>query len=113
MSNHYEVTGYYSLDEHAALPDVLLMSTHLWNDLSEQEKTWVEEAVRESTEYQRKLWDEATQKAMQAVKEAGIKVIRPDKEPFREAVQPLYEQIQQESPKVYELAQQVREEAAS
>lgn len=113
LSNHYEVTGYYSLDEHAALPDVLLMSTHLWNDLSEQEKTWVEEAVRESTEYQRKLWDEATQKAMRAVKEAGIKVIRPDKEPFREAVQPLYEQIQQESPKVYELAQQVREEAAS
>ena len=50
---------------------------------------------------------------MRAVKEAGIKVIRPDKEPFREAVQPLYEQIQQESPKVYELAQQVREEAAS
>ncbi|UCD39304.1 MAG: TRAP transporter substrate-binding protein, partial [Fidelibacterota bacterium] len=41
LSRHYEVCKYYSLDEHTAVPDILLMSTVVWNKLSAQEQQWV------------------------------------------------------------------------
>lgn len=94
LSGQYEVTDYYSLDKHTAVPDVLLIGTQTWNQLSEQERQWVQEAARESAQHQKKLWKEATQEALEAVKEAGVEVIRPDTEPFAEEVQPLYDQYE-------------------
>ena len=41
LSHHYEVCKYYSLNEHTIIPDVLLISTHVWNTLTDQEKKWV------------------------------------------------------------------------
>ena len=59
LSRHYEVCKFYSLDEHTALPDVLLISTHTWEKLSEQERVWLQKSVDESIKYQRKLWADA------------------------------------------------------
>ncbi len=61
LSRHYEVCKHYSLDEHTAVPDVLLISTVIWNDLSPQEKKWIQEAADESYDYQKKLWKESTE----------------------------------------------------
>ena len=92
-SRHYEQARYYTLDEHAAPPDVLLIGTHTWNKLTDRQQAWVEQAVAESVAYQRELWQVATEAALRAVEEAGVTVIRPDKTPFQEAVLPLYEAI--------------------
>ena len=108
LSRQYEVTGYYSLDKHTALPDVLLISTHLWEDLSEQERQWLQEAVDESVQYQRKLWKEASREALKTVEEAGVEIIRPDPKPFAEAVEPLYERYRKEAPAIYALVEQIR-----
>ncbi|MEM8484813.1 MAG: TRAP transporter substrate-binding protein DctP [Bacteroidota bacterium] len=94
QSKHFEVSKYYILDEHAAPPDVLLIGTHTWNKLSDEQRAWVTQAVAESVAYQRKLWDEATTEALQKVADAGIEVIYPDKAPFRSAVAPLYESLE-------------------
>ena len=104
------MTDYYSLDEHTAVPDVLLIGSQTWNQLSEQERQWVQEAARESVQHQKKLWEEATQKALEAVKEAGVKVIRPDTEPFAEKVQPLYERYKDQE-EVYHYIQRIQEAA--
>ena len=109
LTRHYELCQYYSLDEHTAMPDVLLTSTHLWNRLSEQEHAWLQAAADASAEYQKKLWAEASEEAMRVVKEAGVEIIRPDKEPFRQAVEPLYEQYRANEPRVYEVLQQIRQ----
>jgi len=107
-TRHYELCQYYSLDRHTAVPDVLMASTHLWERLTEQERDWLMQAARHSAQVQKKLWDEATQKAMREVKEAGVEVIRPDKDKFAEAVEPLYERFQEQQPRIYELAQEIR-----
>lgn len=93
QSKHYEVSRYYNLDEHSAPPDVLIMSTHTWEKLNDEQRGWLMQAVEESVHYQRELWEEATDEALAAVQEAGVTVIRPDKEPFLEAVTPLYESL--------------------
>ena len=108
-TRHYELCDYYSLDQHTAPPDVLLASTHLWERLTPQEREWLQEAADASAQYQKKLWDKATQKAMKTVKEAGVEIIRPDKEPFREAVKPIYDQYKQEQPEIYEIYQDIQE----
>jgi tripartite ATP-independent transporter DctP family solute receptor len=107
-TRHYELVDYYSLDQHTAPPDVLLVSTHTWERLSEQEREWLQTAADRSLQHQKTLWAEAEQEAMKVVKEAGVEIVRPDKAPFVEAVQPLYEQYKENQPRVYELFQRIR-----
>lgn len=96
LSYHYEVCGYYSLNEHSTIPDVLLISTKIWNNLTEQEQKWLQEAADESVGYQRKLWKESEMESLQKAEEAGVKIIYPDKQPFIDRVQSIYDQYQQD-----------------
>jgi tripartite ATP-independent transporter DctP family solute receptor len=106
-SRHYEVCKYYSLNEHTSVPDVLLISTVIWNDLNPQEKQWLQEAADESYEYEKKLWQEATQEALLKVKEAGVEIIYPDKQLFMDKVKPLLEEYKSQ-PEIYLLIQKIK-----
>jgi len=107
LSKHYEVCKYYSLDEHTSVPDVLLISTVIWDDLSEKEKVWIQEAADESYQYQKKLWQIATQEALNEVQKAGVKIYYPDKNLFNEKVQSLIDEFNSE-PEIYELIQKIK-----
>lgn len=89
-----EVSTHYILDEHSAPPDVMLVSTHTWKSLTAQQQAWLQQAVDESVVQQRKYWDESSERALRALEESGVKIVEPDKEPFREAVQPLYSALE-------------------
>ena len=91
LSRHYEVCKYYSLDEHTVLPDVLIIGTHIWEKLSDQEKKWLKVAVNKSVTYQRKLWAEAEKEAIEEVKKAGVTIIEPNKEAFSNNVDAVYD----------------------
>ncbi|MBC8182701.1 TRAP transporter substrate-binding protein [candidate division KSB1 bacterium] len=104
-SRHYEVCKYYSLDEHTSYPDILLMSTVVWQSLSPQEQQWLQEAVDESVEEQKILWKEAVEKALKVFQEAGGKINYPDKEPFREKVKSMYERYKGTT--IYDLIQEI------
>lgn len=109
LSRHYELCRYYVLNEHTAVPDVLLISTHLWRQLTPEEQRWVQEAADESEHHQRRLWNDATDRALAAVRAAGVEVIVPDKAAFQARVAPLHEQIARELPAVGALARRIRE----
>jgi tripartite ATP-independent transporter DctP family solute receptor len=91
LARHYEVSRYLTLDEHTWVPDVLLISTRVWDRLSDQERRWLEDAARSSVEVERRLWREASQHALDEVLAAGVEIIEPDKTAFRQAVQPMYD----------------------
>ena len=107
LSRHYEVCKYYSIDEHTMLPDILVVGTHLWDKLNTQEQKWLQEAARRSVVHQRKLWADSEKEALNAIKEAGVKVNYPDKDPFIEDVQNIYEQYQN-NPEINTLIQQIK-----
>ncbi len=106
-SRHYEVCKFYTMDEHTAVPDELLISMLLWNKLSKQEQQWIKEAAVESRIYEKKIWHEAELEALEKVQEAGVTIITPDKEAFRERVEPLY-QTYKENPKMAKLIDQIQ-----
>lgn len=93
-SRHFEVAKHFSLDEHTRVPDIVLFSEQVWQSLSPVEQRWVRESAEASVPYQRQVWAEQTAEAMDALREAGVKVYQPDKEPFRRKVQPLYERFE-------------------
>lgn len=107
LSHHYEVCKYYSIDEHTSIPDVLLISTHIYNQLSEEEKKWLNEAAHEAAIEQRKLWAISEKESLEAVKEAGVEISYPDKKPFVEKVKHIYDNYKDE-PEIYSLIQRIR-----
>lgn len=108
LSRHYEVCKYFSLDEHTTIPDVLIISTHLWETLSAQEKEWLQSAVDVSVEYQRKLWAKAELEALKAVKKAGVTVVKPDKTMFKNKVESIYESYKNDA-QMYSLIKRIQE----
>lgn len=106
LSKHYEVCKYYSLDEHTSVPDILIMSTHVWNSLTPQEQEWVQASVDESVDIQRALWKEGSENALAEVQKAGVKVIHPDKTPFQERVQSMHEFYRGQS--VYQIMKEIQ-----
>jgi tripartite ATP-independent transporter DctP family solute receptor len=106
-SRHYEICKYYSLNEHTAVPDLLIIGTPVWDKLSEQERTWLQEAADEAAVYQRKLWVASEEEALAAVAAAGVEVIRPDKTQFMEKTAAILEGFKDE-PELYDLIQQIQ-----
>nr|WP_238718943.1 TRAP transporter substrate-binding protein [Pelagihabitans pacificus] len=107
LSRHYEVCKYYSLDEHSVIPDVLLAGTHLWDTLTEEEQGWLTQAVQTSVVYQRKLWLEAENEALEAVKKAGVEVIRPNKSLFSEKIKDSFEKYKEDK-ELYQLIREIQ-----
>jgi tripartite ATP-independent transporter DctP family solute receptor len=106
-SRHYEVCKYYSLDEHTRLPDILIISTRVWNRLSPEQQRILQEAVDESVEYQRKIWAEAEEADLKIVQTAGAQVVQPDKAPFRTSVQSVWKEF--EGTEIGDLIRQIQE----
>ncbi len=106
-SRHYEVCKYYSLDEHTCLPDILVISTRVWRGLAPEQQRILQEAVDESVVYQRKIWAEAEEQDLKTVQDEGVKIIRPDKGPFRESVRPVWDEFK--GTEIGELIQQIQE----
>jgi tripartite ATP-independent transporter DctP family solute receptor len=106
-SRHYEICKYYSLNEHTAVPDILVIGTVAWNGLSAQEQAWLQEAADEAITYQRELWVKAEQEALDAVEAAGVTIIRPDKTKFAEKTKALLEAFKEDE-EIYNLIQQIQ-----
>ncbi|MDJ0978190.1 MAG: TRAP transporter substrate-binding protein [Erythrobacter sp.] len=73
-ARHYEVAGYYSLSRHLLTPEVLVMSKHSWDRLSEGERTLIRTAARDSVSYMRKLWDERVAQSRAQIVASGVEV---------------------------------------
>lgn len=108
-SRHYEVCQYYSLNEHTYVPDLLMISKLVWDNLTDQEKGWLQAAADEASIYQRKLWQQAEIDDLAKIEAAGVTVIRPDKSLFAKEVEPMYEGFK-DNEKLYKLIKQLRSE---
>ncbi len=112
LSRHYEVCRYYSLNEHTALPDVLLIGTKAWNQLTAPQQQWLRTAARASALHQRTLWAASEAEALAALEAAGVEIIRPDKAAFADRVQALHETYRA-FPARYQLIEQIRQEGVA
>lgn len=90
-TKHYEVCKFYSQDEHAMVPEAVIMSKKVWDSLSLEDQKIVAQAAADSATYEKKLWAEFTAKSLKELADKGVVISKPDKESFRKAVAPMYE----------------------
>lgn len=84
---HGEICKVYSTDQHAMIPDVMVMSAKVWKEISPEDQQIILEAARESTESHKIAWDAAIDQAIEEAKNTmGVEFVNDvDKEAFREA----------------------------
>ncbi len=92
-NKHYEICTHFSLDGHTRIPDILLFSSKVWNKLDPQVQGWIQQAADESSEYQRKLWQEKTAEALKRAEAEGVAVYEVDTAAFAAKVVPMLENI--------------------
>jgi len=107
-SNHYEVSKYYTIDEHSSIPDVVLISTKFWEKLSQQEKQWLQEAADASAQAQKVFWEASVTASMKIATAAGVEIIRPDKSLFANKSVSVLENFKNENPALEKLVTQIQ-----
>ena len=91
-SGHFEVAGYYTLDEHLIVPEVLVMSKASWDKLSAEDQAAVRQAAKDSVPMMREMWQAREKASEDKVRAAGATVVTDiDKQPFIDAMKPVYE----------------------
>ncbi|MBN2843356.1 MAG: TRAP transporter substrate-binding protein [Sedimentisphaerales bacterium] len=106
-NKHYEVCKHFTNNAHCRIPDVLCISTLIWDELSPQEQSWLAQAAQESSDYQRTLWQEMTLESVELAKAEGVTIYEVDQQLFADKVKPMYDEIKDE--KVRELINAIRE----
>ena len=82
----YEVSKYFTLDEHMRIPDVNIVSTKVYNKLTKSQQAAIDRAAIEATHFMRGAWMVSRQTSLNALKGKMAGIIEPDKQPFIDAV---------------------------
>ena len=104
-NKHYEICKHFTLDGHTRVPDILLIGTKVWEKLNPQVQEWVQQAATESSDFQRKLWNEKTLEALARAKEEGVTIYQVDTTAFAAKVAPMLKNV--ENPQVRELLEEI------
>ena len=107
-SRHYEVCKFYTINEHTAVPDMMIVSTKLWERLSDQERIWLQEAADESAVFEYKIWAESVAESMKILEEAGVTVTYPELDAFKESVESMYAYYRDNEPELHDLIEQIK-----
>lgn len=102
---HGEICKVYSTDQHAMIPDVLVMSAKVWDTISPEDQQILLQAAHESTDSHKVAWDAAIAEAVEeAITTMGVTFVDDvDKEAFRQATSGMVAEYSAQYPKVKEL----------
>lgn len=106
-AHHQEVSKHFSFNEHTMIPDLLIVSKVIWDGLTPQQQSWLQQAMDESVVYQKKLWEEQEKESLQEAKEAGVNIHYPDKQPFIDKATKMHEDLKNNT-RVYDLITKIK-----
>ena len=102
---HGEICKVYSTDQHAMIPDVMVMSAKVWKNISPEDQQIILEAAHRSTDSHKVAWDGAIEEAIEEAKtQMNVEFVDDvDKEAFRQATSGMVAEYCQEYPGVQAL----------
>jgi len=107
-SRHYEVKKTFSYDKHTMVPDVLVVSTSVWDKLSAEDQAKVREIAKETVKEQETNWANYVEKARGELEGFNVQFVESDIPAFQEAVKPVYEKFRKENPDLIPLLDKVQ-----
>ncbi|MBF9003398.1 TRAP transporter substrate-binding protein [Vibrio nitrifigilis] len=97
-SRHYEVEKVYSYDKHTEVPDVLVVSTSIWDSLTDEQRKIIREVAKETVKQQETNWNNYVSKSKKALEADNITFVQSDVAKFQAAVKPVYDKFRKENP---------------
>ncbi|WP_411954299.1 TRAP transporter substrate-binding protein [Alkalibacillus sp. S2W] len=94
----YEVQDHVALTSHTYSPAIVVMNQGVFDGLSDEQQTAVQEAVTETTEYHRETLAEKEDEIKQKLKDNGVTITEPNREAFREATKDVKEAVSDRVP---------------
>lgn len=94
----YEVQKYIALTAHTYTPAVVLMNNGIWKKLNEDQQKIIQNAVDETSEYQRDFLKKQESDIIKSLKEKGVTITEPDREAFTEKTKDVKETVSEEVP---------------
>jgi tripartite ATP-independent transporter DctP family solute receptor len=111
LRDHGEVAQYYSFDEHTRIPDIIVLSAKVWNEMTAEQQEIMKSSGATAAEEYKTAWADFENEVLEKVTtEFGVELVRDvDIAAFQEAVQPIYEKLKTDNPDVYGVVEQIRE----
>jgi tripartite ATP-independent transporter DctP family solute receptor len=89
---HYRYAKYYSKTGHLMIPEILVFSKKIWDELSKEDQALILKVAKQAQQEERKLWYEREKESIKKMAEAGAIVNEvADKKPFQAAVKPVWD----------------------
>ena len=107
FDNHYQVAKHFTLTEHLIVPEILVFSRRIWNQLQKDDQELLKKFGREAQLEERMLWKQYEQQALDKMRAAGIEVQQvSDKKAFQDAVKPVWDKY---GPRYAELIKRIQD----
>ncbi len=111
MRDHADVTGYYCYDEHTMIPDVIIISTDIWNELTPEQQEIMRSTAADMVANYRELWAQFEEDVKAQVEGKVEYVTDVDKPAFQEAVKGIYENLEKDSPETFAFVERIQDAA--
>ncbi|MCD8138256.1 MAG: TRAP transporter substrate-binding protein [Planctomycetaceae bacterium] len=108
----YEVAKYYILDHHTRVPEILLMSKVVKDEMSAEDFAIIQQCAKDTQEFEIKAWADKEKSSEEIVRKAGTQVIELTPEAFAEfqkAMEPLYDEFGKDFMETIQAIQKVGE----
>ncbi len=92
----YEVQSHIAMTNHFIASAAIQVGASTWDSLSDEEKGWVEAAIKAGGDLSDGLTFDAEAALVDTFKERGLTITEPDTAPFRAAMQPYYDELEAE-----------------
>ena len=107
MRDHKDVTGYYCFDEHTRIPDIVVISTSIWNKMSDNQKNIMKTTAVSMTNDYKTAWENFENEVLAAAD--NVELIRDvDIPAFQAACQTIYDNLQSSDPAVYAYVERIQ-----
>lgn len=108
LRDHMDVTKYYCYDEHTMIPDVIVISAEVWNEMSDAQREVMKSTALDMTANYRELWAAFEQQVIDAATAKGVEFVTDvDKDAFFAAVQPIYDNLAANEPEIYSFVERI------
>ena len=107
----FEVAKYYTLDHHTMVPEILLMSAVVKEEMSDEDFKIIMDCAKDTQQFEIEAWAKKEKESEEIVRKAGTTVIELTPEAYAEfqaAMKPLYDEFGKEFADIIKAIQEVK-----
>lgn len=109
MRDHSDVTQYYCFDEHTRIPDIIVISTKVWDAMTPEQQEIMRTTAAEMTEEYKTAWADFEDEIRALAEDNGVEFVEDvDIPAFQEACQSIYTDLQTSAPATYEFVEKIQ-----